>query len=79
MFVRPFLTGTLAASAMLIASAILVVPLGQAPQAQESTVLRGKAAFGSWQDDAPGKRRHIAASDLPFKPRRTRSKPVSVS
>jgi len=64
MFVRPFLTGTLAASAMLIASAILVVPLGQAPQAQESTVLRGKAAFGSWQDDAPGKRRHIVASDL---------------
>jgi glucose/arabinose dehydrogenase len=28
-------------------------------------VVRGAAAFGSWRDDAPGKRRHITADALP--------------
>jgi glucose/arabinose dehydrogenase len=28
-------------------------------------VLRGAAAFGSWRDDAPGKRRHITVDALP--------------
>jgi glucose/arabinose dehydrogenase len=33
--------------------------------AQEAPVLSGTAAFGSWHDDAPGKRRHITADALP--------------
>ena len=33
--------------------------------AQEASVLSGTAAFGSWHDDAPGKRRHITADALP--------------
>jgi len=32
-------------------------------QAQE--VLKGAAAFGTWEPDAPGLRRHISSSDLP--------------
>jgi glucose/arabinose dehydrogenase len=45
--------------------------LGAAPgfvdrgHAQEAPVLGGAAAFGSWHDDAPGKRRHITADALP--------------
>jgi glucose/arabinose dehydrogenase len=34
-------------------------------QGASATVLRGAAAFGSWHDDAPGKRRHITADALP--------------
>jgi glucose/arabinose dehydrogenase len=34
-------------------------------RAQEAPVLSGTAAFGSWRDDAPGKRRHITADALP--------------
>ncbi len=33
--------------------------------AQEAPRLGGAAAFGSWHDDAPGKRRHITADALP--------------
>jgi glucose/arabinose dehydrogenase len=33
--------------------------------AQSAPVARGAAAFGSWHDDAPGKRRHISADALP--------------
>ncbi len=33
--------------------------------AQNASVLAGAAAFGSWHDDAPGKRRHITADALP--------------
>jgi glucose/arabinose dehydrogenase len=33
--------------------------------AQSAPALRGAAAFGSWHDDAPGKRRHITADALP--------------
>jgi hypothetical protein len=36
-----------------------------AGHAQEAPVLSGTAAFGSWHDDAPGKRRHITANALP--------------
>ena len=43
-------------------AAICVAAVGHA---QDGPVLRGKAAFGSWHDDAPGKRRHITADALP--------------
>jgi glucose/arabinose dehydrogenase len=33
--------------------------------ADDTAVLGGAAAFGSWHDDAPGKRRHITADALP--------------
>jgi glucose/arabinose dehydrogenase len=33
--------------------------------AQSAPALGGAAAFGSWHDDAPGKRRHITADALP--------------
>src|SRR5258708_39765773 len=33
--------------------------------ARDASVLSGTAAFGSWHDDAPGKRRHISADALP--------------
>ena len=46
-----------------IGTAVGVVAVGHAETA--GTVLRGKAAFGSWHDDAPGKRRHITADALP--------------
>jgi glucose/arabinose dehydrogenase len=66
MFIQTFLKRALAASFMVVASTVLTTaPRAQAPQAQEGAVLRGKAAFGSWHDDAPGKRRHITAADLP--------------
>jgi glucose/arabinose dehydrogenase len=34
-------------------------------QGASAPVLSGAAAFGSWRDDAPGKRRHITADALP--------------
>jgi glucose/arabinose dehydrogenase len=46
-----------------IGATIGVAAVGHAETA--GTVLRGKAAFGSWHDDAPGKRRHIMADALP--------------
>ena len=62
MLIRPFLKVALALSFMVLASAVITPAL---LAQQEGAVLRGKAAFGSWHDDAPGKRRHILASDLP--------------
>lgn len=49
----------------LVALLGLGAVLGRAGQAQETSVLMGAAAFGSWHDDAPGKRRHITADALP--------------
>ena len=46
-----------------LANSIFVSP-GQAQDAA-GPVLGGTAAFGSWRDDAPGKRRHITADALP--------------
>jgi len=43
----------------------LAAALGRPGQAQEASVLMGAAAFGSWHDDAPGKRRHLTADALP--------------
>jgi glucose/arabinose dehydrogenase len=51
---------------VLVLAAIGAVGMAAAAQAETAaTVLRGKAAFGSWRDDAPGKRRHITADALP--------------
>ena len=41
-----------------------LISVGHAQNAL-APVLDGAAAFGSWHDDAPGKRRHIAANTLP--------------
>src|SRR5258708_1675867 len=38
---------------------------GHAQDGASVPVLRGAAAFGSWREDAPGKRRHITADALP--------------
>jgi hypothetical protein len=46
-----------------LANSVFVSP-GQA-QDVAGPVLGGTAAFGSWRDDAPGKRRHITAEALP--------------
>jgi len=48
-----------------LGAAVGVVAVGHAQNAAPPTVLHGKAAFGSWHDDAPGKRRHITADALP--------------
>jgi len=42
-----------------------IIGISAVGHAQEGTVMRGAAAFGSWRDDAPGKRRHITADALP--------------
>jgi glucose/arabinose dehydrogenase len=55
-------------STRLLLSATIVAALGVAAVAQAETappVLLGKAAFGTWRDDAPGKRRKIVATELP--------------
>ena len=39
--------------------------IGHAQNANPPAAATGKAAFGSWRDDAPGKRRHITADALP--------------
>jgi glucose/arabinose dehydrogenase len=61
---RPLLVGTAVALIGLGAGLVesgLVGPV----RAQSASVLGGAAAFGSWHDDAPGKRRHITADALP--------------
>ena len=52
MHIRLFPAAALGASLAVSFSLLLTF----APQAQDGAVLRGKAAFGSWHDDAPGKR-----------------------
>jgi hypothetical protein len=49
----------------LVALLGLGAVLGRSGHAQETSVLMGATAFGSWHDDAPGKRRHITADGLP--------------
>ena len=51
--------------AALSAVVSAIVGLSAAGHAQDGAVLRGAAAFGSWREDAPGKRRHITADVLP--------------
>src|ERR1700732_3171324 len=71
MSTRPNLVRPRIAGAMLaligfgagLAGPGLITP-GHAQGASEP-VLGGAAAFGSWRDDAPGKRRHITADALP--------------
>ena len=58
MSMRPLAIGVLAALIGLVA-------VGHAQNTSAPGLLRGKAAFGSWRDDAPGKRRHISADELP--------------
>jgi glucose/arabinose dehydrogenase len=58
MFVRPLVGGVLAALIGLVA-------VSQAQNASAPGLLHGKAAFGSWHEDAPGKRRHITSDELP--------------
>jgi len=63
---RPTVAGAVAALIGLgagLAASGLTSP-GHAQNAS-SAVLEGAAAFGSWHDDAPGKRRHITANALP--------------
>jgi len=59
MITRPLVAGTALA---LIGFAAIVQAQNASPP---SPPLTGKAAFGAWQDDAPGKRRHITADALP--------------
>ena len=46
------------------AVAFLAALIAAAPRAQDQT-LTGRAAFGSWQDDRPGRKRLIRPEDLP--------------
>src|SRR5271166_1219289 len=63
MSMRSYVAGTVLALIGLAVAAIAVARVGhaQSPPAP----LGGAAAFGSWRDDAPGKRRHITADALP--------------
>ncbi len=61
MFTRAILVGAIALTGF--AAAGRAQDAGQPPA--PSPTLTGKAAFGSWRDDAPGKRRHITADALP--------------
>src|SRR4051812_44522244 len=56
-----FAKSILAGAAALIGFAAI----GHAQNANPPAAATGKAAFGSWRDDAPGKRRHITADALP--------------
>jgi glucose/arabinose dehydrogenase len=47
------------------AALVAIISPAYPANAQSGTVLTGKAAFGDWQSEAPGVRRHINASDLP--------------
>jgi glucose/arabinose dehydrogenase len=69
MAIRPVL-----ASASVAGAAVVVIGLGlldsgrvDVAHAQDAVpaALDGAAAFGSWREDAPGKRRHISADALP--------------
>ncbi len=48
-----------------IAAASLAVALTFGPQVWSQEIKKGEAAFGDWQDDQPGVRRHIQANDMP--------------
>ena len=48
-----------------MASLLSVAAIPANAQAEDSAVLKGKAALGDWTTDAPGVRRHITAKDLP--------------
>jgi glucose/arabinose dehydrogenase len=63
----PNIAGTLVALIGLGAGlgALAVPAFVSSVHAQDNSVLGGAAAFGSWHDDAPGKRRHITADALP--------------
>src|ERR1700732_2135684 len=61
--IRPIAAMALIGLGAVIADSGLVSP-GPAQDAS-APVLGGAAAFGSWHDDAPGKRRHITADALP--------------
>jgi glucose/arabinose dehydrogenase len=52
----------LAVGSVLMSSAVAEAQSVSAPAA---AALEGKAAYGDWQSDGPGVRRHIWASDLP--------------
>jgi hypothetical protein len=58
---RPSTAGTLLA----LVGVGCGIGLADRAHAQGAPVLSGAAAFGSWHDDAPGKRRHITADALP--------------
>jgi glucose/arabinose dehydrogenase len=64
MSMRASLAGTVVALIGLGAG-LAGAGLISAGHAQDAPALRGAAAFGSWHDDAPGKRRHITADALP--------------
>src|SRR5207253_173068 len=61
-------------SSLVVAFASLLVALaaGHAQNGSPVTTGQGKSVFGSWRDDAPGKRWHITPADLP-QPFATRS------
>src|SRR6202047_5599634 len=61
--IRPIAAMALIGLGAVIADSGLVSP-GHAQDAS-APVLGGAAAFGSWRDDVPGKRRHIPADALP--------------
>jgi hypothetical protein len=60
----PGTVGAVLALLGLGAMASAFIGSGQAQEAA-APLLSGAAAFGSWHDDAPGKRRHITADALP--------------
>jgi len=49
---------------LIAAASFFAALISVAPRAQDQT-LTGKAAFGSWRDDSPGRRRLIRPQDLP--------------
>jgi glucose/arabinose dehydrogenase len=50
--------------AIAAASTAVLISFGVGAQEGSSEVLSGDAAFGGWQDDAPGVTRHITVDDL---------------
>jgi glucose/arabinose dehydrogenase len=68
-FVRSRLAHPVVATALaaLITAGVAEFALVNLARAQgaASTVLGGAAAFGSWHDDAPGRRRHLTADAMP--------------
>lgn len=57
---RP-LAACIALALVLMAGTVLAVQ----PAVEKGKVLKGKAAFGDWRQDAPGVRRHITPDSLP--------------